>query len=98
MQETDSMKILRVLLVATLVTVLFASPVLGNGKKRFGRGKSFSVCDVRKPYLAYVEDRLAYVLDIPLALMSPICGPVVSPILKWFESAEKSRYRYFPWR
>lgn len=39
------------------------------------------VCKGEKPALEVLEDGLAYALDIPLALLSPITTPVVYPIL-----------------
>ncbi|MEW6350041.1 MAG: hypothetical protein AB1646_13325 [Thermodesulfobacteriota bacterium] len=38
------------------------------------------VCKVKKPCLAAIEDCLAYALDIPLAMLSPITCPIVSSI------------------
>ncbi len=37
-------------------------------------------CKVKKPCLAAIEDCLAYALDIPLAMLSPITCPIVSAI------------------
>ncbi len=38
------------------------------------------VYKVKKPCLAAIEDLLAYALDIPLAMLSPITCPIVSTI------------------
>jgi len=50
------------------------------------KNKCTVVCKGRKPVLEYVEDGLAYALDIPLAILSPITCPLVAPILHGIDS------------
>jgi hypothetical protein len=54
------------------------------------------VCKVPKPFLEIVEDGLAYALDIPLAIMSPITCPIVSPLLDKFDPVENRSYARTP--
>lgn len=51
------------------------------------------VCKAPKPALAILEDGLAYVLDVPLAILSPITCPIVRPILDRVDPVEKRTYR-----
>jgi len=44
------------------------------------------VCKGSKPILEYVEAGLAYALDIPLAILSPITCPIVAPVLHRIDS------------
>lgn len=88
MKEMDSMRILRMVAVATLIMVLLASFAFGNGyaKKNVSvhtnsKGKPLPMCEVQKPYLEYLEQGVALILDVPFALMSPICAPIVGPII-----------------
>lgn len=50
------------------------------------------VCKAPKPFLERVEDGLAYALDIPLAILSPITCPIVSPLLDKFDPVENRSY------
>jgi len=50
------------------------------------------VCKGEKPALEVLEDGLAYALDIPLALLSPITTPVVYPILYKYDSGPDRTY------
>ena len=50
------------------------------------------VCKGEKPALEVLEDGLAYALDIPLALLSPITTPVVYPILYKYHSGPDRTY------
>jgi hypothetical protein len=88
MQEMDSMRILRLVAVASLITVLLASFAFGNGFAnkngavyKNSKGKNLPMCEVQKPYLEYLEQGVALILDVPFALMSPICAPIVGPIM-----------------
>ncbi len=53
------------------------------------------VCKAPKPTLELIEDGLAYLLDIPLAILSPIACPIVSPVLDKIDPVEA---RSFPRR
>lgn len=44
------------------------------------------VCKGSKPLSEYVADGLAYALDIPLAILSPVTCPIVAPILNRMDS------------
>jgi hypothetical protein len=44
------------------------------------------VCKGSKPLSEYVADGLAYALDIPLAILSPLTCPIVAPILHRVDS------------
>ncbi|MBI5250793.1 MAG: hypothetical protein HY912_14980 [Desulfomonile tiedjei] len=59
------------------------------------KNKCQVVCKAPKPALAILEDGLAYLLDIPLAILSPITCPIVSPILDKIDPVEA---RSFPRR
>jgi hypothetical protein len=50
------------------------------------------VCKAPKPFLEKVEAGLAYALDIPLAMLSPITCPIVSPLLDKFDPVENRSY------
>ena len=60
------------------------------------RSRCLPVCEGRKPLLEYVEDGVALVLDVPLALLSPITCPILSPVM---DRIDGSKYRsYDPYR
>jgi hypothetical protein len=48
--------------------------------------KCWVVCKGSKPFLEYVADGLAYALDIPLAILSPVTCPIVAPVLRRIDS------------
>jgi hypothetical protein len=50
------------------------------------------ICTAPKPFLEKVEAGLAYALDIPLAVLSPITCPIVSPLLDKFDPVENRSY------
>ncbi len=54
------------------------------------------ICKAPKPFLERVEDGLAYALDIPLAMLSPITCPIVSPLLDKFDPVENRSYARTP--
>jgi hypothetical protein len=45
-----------------------------------------------KPALELAEDCLAYLLDIPLAMLSPLTCPVVAPLMEKFDSGPSRSY------
>ena len=45
-----------------------------------------------KPALEMLEDGLAYLLDIPLAILSPITCPIVAPIMDEIDSSPDRYY------
>lgn len=52
------------------------------------------VCQGERPALETLETGLAYLLDIPLAIISPITCPIVTPLLEKYDSGpERSYYR-----
>lgn len=54
--------------------------------------KCRTVVGAPKPALDLIEDGLAYLLDIPLAIVSPITCPIVSPILDDLNAAQDRYY------
>ncbi|MEJ2715693.1 MAG: hypothetical protein P8182_00900 [Deltaproteobacteria bacterium] len=89
------MRILRMVAVAALITALLASFALANGgvyKKpaayKSSNSKNLPICEVQKPYLEYLEDGVAFILDVPFALMSPICAPIMGPIIDRLDPVE----------
>ena len=50
------------------------------------------ICKAPTPFLERVENALAYTLDIPLAILSPITCPVVSPLLDKIDPVENRSY------
>ncbi len=56
-----------------------------------GRG-CLPTCTVRKPVLESVEDGLALLLDVPLALLSPITCPILSPIMDRLDEPQNRSY------
>lgn len=54
--------------------------------------KCVMVCKGQKPILETLEDGLAYALDLPLALLSPITCPIVTPLLDKFDSDADRTY------
>lgn len=50
------------------------------------------VCKGQKPFLELLEDGLAYALDLPLAMLSPITCPVVSPLMERYDSGPDRTY------
>jgi hypothetical protein len=100
MQEMDSMRILRMVAVASLITALLASFAFGNGGVsksgavyKSSRGKNLPICGVQKPYLEYLEQGVAFILDVPFSLMSPICAPIVGPIMDKLDPVEDRSFR-----
>ncbi len=94
------MKIIRPALVAAVLVALLIAPAFGNGVAYEGAARQTytlkatdtPVCKVRKPYLEYVEDGLAAIFDVPFALLSPICCPVVTPVIDWLDREEDRKY------
>lgn len=50
------------------------------------------VCRGEAPLSAVLEDGLAYLLDIPLALLSPVTCPIVAPIMECLDSGPDRSY------
>ena len=92
------MKILKIILVFALLTTIIASTAWANGGSYRGKGHSITLRNTYyphtyKPVGEYIEDGIALVLDLPLALMSPILCPVVGPIMDAVDPVEN---RSFP--
>ncbi len=99
------MRILKGFGLVVVLSAFMASTALANGtaaqaKKIRGavvthydtKNRCVTVCKGPKPFLAYLEDGLAYALDIPLAILSPITCPIVSPLLERFDSGRNRTY------
>lgn len=54
------------------------------------------ICKGPTPFLEAVESGLAYALDIPLAMLSPITCPIVGPILDKIDSGPDRTYSRSP--
>ena len=87
------MKVLKVVIAVFIVGVFltlatYASADAISGKKAArttvynARDKCQVICTAPKPVLEIFEDCLAYALDIPLAMLSPITCPIVSAVSK----------------
>lgn len=50
------------------------------------------VCETRKPLMEYVEDGVALFLDVPLALLSPITCPILSPVMDRIDGPDDRSY------
>jgi len=102
------MKFLKGSLVVVGALLFFASTVCADGLPRRpkpvratltttynAKNKCTVVCKGPKPFLEYIEAGLAYALDIPLAILSPITCPIVSPIMNKLDSnGGRSYHRY----
>jgi hypothetical protein len=95
------MKLARILVVAS-ICLCFAGP--GYTAERIKKSgnrytvydtteKCQVVCKAPKPFLACLEDGLAYLLDVPLAILSPITCPIVSPVLDRLDPVKERTYR-----
>ena len=78
--------------VFTIICVLVTSLVLANGGAPKVKTKCVPSVPSGKPFLAYIEDGLAAVLDIPLAMLSPICCPILAPIIDRLTPSEPRAY------
>ncbi|AFM26446.1 hypothetical protein [Desulfomonile tiedjei] len=93
----------RVYFTAMVVVVFLASCLIANAatapKGTYtvydAKNKCQVVCKAPKPALEILEDGLAYLLDIPLAILSPITCPLVTPVLDRIDPVEA---RSFPRR
>ncbi|GEM_PF-1940019 len=97
------MKIIRVTLAVVLIVGLASVPNLVNGGTAYKRtsswsGYSWGEWGDLKPFgiephvMRWVEDGLALVLDIPLALLSPITCPIVTPIMDKLDPVERRSF------
>ena len=60
------------------------------------RARCQVICKGSTPFLERIENALAYTLDIPLAILSPITCPVVSPLLDKIDPVENRSYARTP--
>ncbi len=84
-------------LSASGVAVAAESPVQGGPIKRLkvnynDKYQCIMVCKGQRPALEALEDGLAYALDIPLALISPVTAPVVSSLLDKYDTNPDRTY------
>jgi hypothetical protein len=105
MKGVGSMRILKEVLAASAIVVLFGSVAfadrLENVAGRYSRytvydskNKCQVVCKGDRPILEVLESGLAYVLDIPLAILSPITCPIVKPVMDKIDPIEERSYRH----
>jgi len=105
------MSSVRTVVVCAAVILLLASPAFANGaldrvkpiktqahSTYSAANKCQVVCKGSKPVLEYAADGLAYALDIPLAILSPITCPVFSPLIHAFDDYQDRTYRRNPRR
>ncbi len=99
------MKCLNGILVLALVFLLVLSAVsVAGAASRKGKAERYAystydpvhkcqvICKGPTPFLEALESGLAYALDIPLAMLSPITCPIVGPILDRIDSGPDRTY------
>lgn len=101
------MKIIGMAGIVLLLALLVASSVTANGVRYSGPttyriavppsaapvgSRCLPLCEGRKPLLEYVEDGVALVLDLPLALLSPITCPILSPVMDRLDGSDYRSY------
>jgi hypothetical protein len=91
-EEINSMKILGVFLVAATLAVLTVSPGLCERDSYETMEQCRAACRVKTPVLEVVEDGLALLFDLPLALTSPITCPIVSRVMDDGKDSDSRRY------
>ena len=92
MREIDSMKILEVVGVAVMISLFATMSAFANGAGYMDKVKCVPVCEGKKPYVEYIKDGAALLLDIPLAMLSPVCSGFVKPIMEMVDPARKCGY------
>jgi hypothetical protein len=102
-EEVSFMKLRQVVPTAVALAALLISPAMSDDSGRAARasavradsGFSLTCRVVRKapkPFLEAVEDGIAYILDIPLAMLSPLTCPIVAPIMERLDSGPDRQY------
>ena len=97
------MRMRQVVPFALVLAVFLISPAMSDSSTRSSRATRISsgpeisltcrsVRKAPKPFLEAVEDGIAYVLDIPLAMLSPLTCPIVAPILEKLDSGPHRQY------
>ena len=74
-----------------VIAVAWSLPVMGECRCERNSVETKRVCKVRKPCLAALEDCLAYVFDIPLAMLSPITCPIIGAIQDSLDPVDDGR-------
>jgi hypothetical protein len=99
------MRSLRGLALCVVASLLMALPAAAESSSRVDKaGKRFyrtydarNQCKViyrgETPPLEMLEAGIAYILDIPLAMLSPLTCPIVRPILDRIDSDSDRTYR-----
>ena len=106
MEGINSMKIIRLILAVVLIAGLSSLPHQADGGTAYKRSTSwgsafwsyrgsFDSCGLEPHMMRWVEDGLALVLDLPLALLSPITCPIVTPIMDKIDPVEKRSFRHY---
>jgi hypothetical protein len=104
MKGVDSMRILKEVLAAAALVVLvtsltFAGRLEGSAGKsgRYtvydSKNKCQVVCQGERSFFETLESGLAYVLDVPLAILSPIACPIIKPVMDRIDPVEERSYR-----
>jgi hypothetical protein len=91
------MKILKIILLISLITIIAAPTTWANGGSYRAKSHSITLRNTYYPHTfrpvsEYIEDGVALVFDLPLALMSPILCPVVGPIMDAIDPVENRSY------
>jgi hypothetical protein len=91
------MRVLKEILAAIALVVLVASLTFAKEPGRYtvynAKDKCQVVCKGDRPILEVIEAGLAYALDLPLAILSPIACPIVRPVMDKIDPIEERSYR-----
>ncbi|MFH0822566.1 MAG: hypothetical protein V2B18_07420 [Pseudomonadota bacterium] len=85
------MKYVRIMFAVVLTAALVCPSFAASPKAKPYDG-CVPICKGQKPFLEAVEDGLALLLDIPFALLSPICSQIVTPVLDKIDPIEDRSY------
>lgn len=91
------MRILKEVLAAAALVVFVASLTFADESRRYtvynAKEKCQVVCKGDRPVLEVIETGLAYALDLPLAILSPIACPIIRPVMDKIDPIEERSYR-----
>jgi hypothetical protein len=104
MKGVGSMKILKEVLAAAALVVFVASLTFAGAVERSAgksgrytvydsKNKCQVVCKGERSFLETLESALAYALDVPLAILSPIACPIIRPVMDKIDPVEERSYR-----
>jgi hypothetical protein len=104
MKGVDSMRVLKeVLAAAALVFIVASLTFAGRTEGPAGKSGRYTVydsknkcqvvCKGERSILETLETGLAYALDLPLAILSPIACPIIKPVMDRIDPIEERSYR-----